>query len=99
MLGRRRIAHDKLNAIPGIVCPEPKGAFYVFPSVEGLLGREVAGRVIDSSLTFCEVMLEQAKVALVPGEGFGAPGYVRISYALSDADLTDGLDRLAATLA
>ena len=95
---RRRIAFDKLNAMPGIVCSEPQGAFYVFPSVEGLLGRDVAGRAIDSAMTFCEVMLEAAKVAMVPGEGFGAPGYVRISYALSDADLTEGLDRMAAVL-
>ena len=95
---RRRIAFDKLNAMPGVVCSEPQGAFYVFPSVEGLIGKEIAGRVIDSSMTFCEVLLEAAKVALVPGEGFGAPGYARLSYALSDADLNEGLDRMAAAL-
>ena len=95
---RRQIAFEKLNAIPGVVCPEPQGAFYVFPSIEGTYGREIGGRAIDSAMTFCEVMLDVAKVAMVPGEGFGAPGYVRISYALSDADLIEGLDRLTTTL-
>lgn len=96
---RRQIAFTKLNALPGVVCAEPQGAFYAFPSVEGTYGREIGGRIIGSAMDFCDVMLDVAKVAMVPGEGFGAPGYVRISYALSDADLTEGLDRLATALA
>jgi aspartate aminotransferase len=67
--------------------------------VEGALGRELGGRVVDSSHVLCEVLLDAARVALVPGEGFGAPGYVRLSYALADDDLAAGLDRIAEALA
>jgi aspartate/methionine/tyrosine aminotransferase len=73
----------------------PQGAFYAFPSVEGVLGRRVGGQKVLTSAELCEALLETAQVALVPGEGFGAPGYVRISYALSGADLVEGLDRMA----
>ena len=96
---RRRIAHERLNAIDGITCPLPEGAFYVFPSVEGVLGRTIGGRTVSSSHELCEALLETANVALVPGEGFGAPGCVRLSYALSDEDLVTGLERIAAALA
>jgi aspartate aminotransferase len=95
---RGRMTAERLNAIDGITCPVPEGAFYAFPSVEGLLGREVGGRTVSSSLELCEVLLDVAKVALVPGEGFGAPGYVRLSYALSDEDISTGLDRIIAAL-
>jgi aspartate aminotransferase len=96
---RRRVAHERLNAIPGVDCPLPEGAFYVFPGVEGVFGREVNGRVVDSSHALCETLLDVARVALVPGEGFGAPGYVRLSYALADEDLATGLDRIVEALA
>nr|WP_240731901.1 pyridoxal phosphate-dependent aminotransferase [Egibacter rhizosphaerae] len=91
---RRRLAYERLRDLPGLTCPLPEGAFYVFPSVEGLLGTEVAGRRVDTSLDLCEVLLDTARVALVPGEGFGAPGHVRLSYALGDDDLERGLDRI-----
>jgi aspartate aminotransferase len=95
---RRRLAVEGLSAIDGVVCPEPEGAFYVFPSFEGVLGRELAGRTIDSTLTLAEVLLTEANVALVPGEAFGAPGYARLSYALGDDDLTEGIARIARLL-
>ncbi len=95
---RRRIAHERLNAVDGVVCPLPEGAFYVFPSVQGLLGRTVGGRRVDTSLQLCEALLDAARVSLVPGEGFGAPGCVRLSYALADDDLAAGLDRLVEAL-
>ena len=96
---RRRMAHERLNEIPGVTCPLPQGAFYTFPSVAGLYGRNLGGRTIDSASTLCEALLETVQVALVPGEGFGAPGCVRLSYALSDDDLAKGLDRIANALA
>ncbi len=92
---RRQTMVGLLNAMDGVVCPEPEGAFYAFPSVAGVLGRTIRRRVVDSSAALCEVVLEQAEVALVPGEAFGAPGYVRLSYALGDEDLATGLQRLA----
>jgi len=96
---RRRLAVDRLSAIPGVEVVEPEGAFYVFPSFEGVLGRDLAGRRVDSTLALAEVLLDEAKVALVPGEAFGAPGYARLSYALGDDDLAEGIDRIAKLLA
>jgi aspartate/methionine/tyrosine aminotransferase len=95
---RRRKMHELLGAIPGVLCREPEGAFYAFPSLHGILGQEVRGRRPGSSLELAEVALEEAAVAMVPGEAFGAPGYVRLSYALRDDDLVEGLDRLAQLL-
>ncbi len=95
---RRRLAVERLAAIDGVEVAEPEGAFYVFPSFEGVLGRELGGRRIDDTLELAEVLLEQAKVAVVPGEAFGAPGYARLSYALGDADLEEGLGRIADVL-
>lgn len=95
---RRRLIHDRLNAIDGVSCPLPQGAFYAFPSVQGVLGRDVAGVTVSSSLELCDVLLDTVKVALVPGEAFGAPGYARLSYALADDDLVRGLDRIADAL-
>jgi len=92
---RRRTMHKMLNDIEGVDCYEPQGAFYCFPSFKGLLGRTIAGRVINSSLELAEVILEESRVAIVPGEGFGAPGYGRLSYALGDEDLVEGVGRIA----
>jgi aspartate/methionine/tyrosine aminotransferase len=91
---RRRTIVDMLNAIDGVACPEPAGAFYVYPSVKGLLGKTIRGRVATSSLELAAIALEEAEVAVVPGEAFGTPGYFRLSYALSDDDLAEGVGRL-----
>jgi aspartate aminotransferase len=92
---RRQLAVRDLSAIDGVEVVEPEGAFYVFPSFEGVLGRDIAGRRVDTTLELAEVLLEEAKVALVPGEAFGAPGYARLSYALGDDDLAEGIARIA----
>lgn len=91
---RRRTIVSMLNEIDGVTCPEPKGAFYAYPSVAGLLGKEHGGRRIDSSADLAEYILEKAEVAVVPGEAFGSPGYLRLSYALGDDDLAEGVGRL-----
>jgi aspartate/methionine/tyrosine aminotransferase len=91
---RRRTIVSMLNEIDGVVCPEPQGAFYAYPSVKGLLGRDYEGRRIDSSADLAEYILEKAEVAVVPGEAFGSPGYLRLSYALGDDDLVEGVTRL-----
>ncbi|HET8559127.1 MAG TPA: pyridoxal phosphate-dependent aminotransferase [Marmoricola sp.] len=91
---RRRAIVGMLNEIHGVVCPMPEGAFYAYPSVKGLLGKEYGGRRIDSSAELAEYILEQAEVAVVPGEAFGSPGYLRLSYALGDDDLVEGITRL-----
>ena len=93
---RGRTMHQMLSAIPGVTCMEPQGAFYCFPSFQGLLGRPVGadGRVASNTLELCDLMLSEAKVALVPGEAFGAPGYARLSFALADKDLEEGVRRL-----
>ncbi|MDP8954520.1 MAG: aminotransferase class I/II-fold pyridoxal phosphate-dependent enzyme, partial [Actinomycetota bacterium] len=80
-------------------CLRPEGAFYAFPSFEGVLGREIAGRRVDTTLELAEVVLEEAKVAIVPGEAFASPGYARLSFALGDDDLEEGMARLAKLLA
>ncbi|MDQ6726848.1 MAG: pyridoxal phosphate-dependent aminotransferase [Actinomycetota bacterium] len=95
---RRRRMHELLAAIPGVTCLEPEGAFYAFPSLAGLLGREVAGRRVSTTLELAEIVLDEAKVAIVPGEAFGAPGYARLSYALADEALEEGIGRLAKIL-
>src|ERR1700684_3831746 len=92
---RRRTIVRMLNEIPGVFCPEPQGAFYVHPSVKGLLGRELRGRRPASSLELADLILEEAEVAVVPGEAFGTPAYFRFSYALGDADLAEGVSRIA----
>lgn len=92
---RRRRILQMLNEIPGVTCAEPEGAFYAFPSLAGLLGREIQGRRPSNTLELCELILEEAKVAIVPGEAFGAPGYARLSYALGDDDLVEGVNRIA----
>mgnify|MGYP003600122055 FL=1 len=91
--------HKLLNAIDGVACMEPQGAFYAFPAAEGLLGREIAGRRIETTLDLAAVILDEVKVAIVPGEAFGAPGYARLSFALGDDDLGEGVGRIADLLA
>jgi aspartate aminotransferase len=92
---RGRLMHRLLSEIPGVTCLEPQGAFYCFPSFAGVLGREIGGRRPADTLELCEVLLDVAKVAIVPGEAFGAPGYARLSFALGDDDLGAGVGRIA----
>ena len=96
---RRRAIVTMLNDIEGVVCPEPEGAFYAFPSVKGLLGRSIRGQRPETSAELAELCITEAKVAVVPGEAFGAPGFFRMSYALADHDLSEGVSRLAALFA
>jgi aspartate aminotransferase len=94
---RRRAIVAALSDLPGVLCPEPEGAFYAFPSFAGLLGQPVGAqsRVPSTTLELAELVLDEAKVAFVPGEAFGAPGCGRFSYALADDDLAEGMARLA----
>ena len=97
---RRRLAMTTmLNDIPGVICPLPEGAFYCYPSVKGVLGKELAGNRPASSAELAELILDHADVAVVPGEAFGTPGYFRLSCALGDADLEEGITRLGKLLA
>ena len=91
---RRDFIVDRLNSIPGFKVRKPEGAFYVFPNVSGFFGKTIEGKVIDSSDALCAVLLEKARVAVVPGTGFGAPEYVRFSYATSMEKIADGLSRI-----
>ncbi len=91
---RRQSIVKGLNAITGVVCPEPTGAFYVYPDVTGLLGKTYAGATPTTSLELADLLLEQCEVAAVPGEAFGPSGYLRFSYALGDNDLAEGISRL-----
>lgn len=95
---RRLLMVDLLTKIPGVTCPAPQGAFYAYPSVRELLGKQIRGRRPASSLELAELALEEAEVAVVPGEAFGTPGYFRLSYALGDADLVTGVTRLGELL-
>jgi aspartate aminotransferase len=95
---RRQTMVRLLNEIPGVECPEPTGAFYAYPSVKGVLGKEISGRTPTTSAELAEIILDEAEVAVVPGEAFGAPGYLRLSYALGDADLAEGVGRIAKLL-
>ena len=96
---RRRTIVDLLNAIDGVTCPEPHGAFYAYPQVTDVLGRSIRGRRPATTTELAEIILDEAEVAVVPGEAFGTPGYLRLSYALSDADLAEGVGRIADLLA
>ena len=96
---RRRMIVSMLNDIPGVTCPEPEGAFYAYPSVKGVLGKTLNGTLVDSSLTLADVALDVAEVAVVPGEAFGTPGYLRMSYALGDDDIAEGVTRLGKLIA
>jgi aspartate/methionine/tyrosine aminotransferase len=96
---RRRAMTTLLNEIPGVVCPLPEGAFYCYPSVKQVLGKHVGAAVPATSVELAEVILDQADVAVVPGEAFGTPGYFRLSCALGDADLEEGVTRMGKLLA
>jgi aspartate aminotransferase len=95
---RRQIMVRMLSEIPGVTCPEPFGAFYAYPCVTGVLGQEIRGQRPRSSAELAELILTEAEVAVVPGEAFGTPGYLRLSYALSDDDLVEGVSRVAKLL-
>jgi aspartate aminotransferase len=96
---RRRTIVRMLNEIEGVDCPEPLGAFYAYPSVKGVLGKEIRGRVVTTSSELAAVILDEAEVAVVPGEAFGPSGYMRLSYALGDDDLVEGVSRIQKLLA
>ena len=83
-----------LNEIPGVECPTPQGAFYVYPSVKGVLNKEIRGRRPATSAELASLILEEAEVAVVPGEAFGPSGYMRLSYATSDEDIIEGVTRI-----
>ncbi len=91
---RRRLIVRMLDAVDGIDCPLPDGAFYVYPSVRDLLGRRAGGQRIETSVDLATYLLDEAGVAVVPGEAFGTPGYLRLSYALSNDDLIEGITRI-----
>jgi aspartate/methionine/tyrosine aminotransferase len=96
--GRRDVIVRLLNEIPGIHCPTPEGAFYVFPNVQGVLGKTLGGVAVSSSLELAGYLLEKAYVATVPGEAFGTPGYLRMSYACDMQSIEAGLARIRETL-
>ena len=96
---RRRTIVKMLNEIDGVDCPTPEGAFYAFPSVKGMLGRSLRGQRPASSAELAELCINEANVAVVPGEAFGAPGFFRMSYAMADHDMVEGVTRLAALFA
>ena len=96
---RRRAMVEMLSQIEGLTVPVPRGAFYAYPSIEGLIGRTLRGTAIDSSATLAALILEHAEVAIVPGEAFGPSGFVRLSYALGDDDLVEGVGRVQKLLA
>jgi aspartate aminotransferase len=91
--------HELLSAIPGVTCIEPQGAFYCFPSFQGVLGREIAGKTPRNTVELAALLLDEAKVAVVPGEAFGAPGYARLTFAVSDQNIEEGVQRIAKLLA
>ena len=91
---RRKLIVQMLNEIPGVVCPTPTGAFYVYPSVKGLLGKEIRGKRPSTSAELATLILEEVEVAAVPGEAFGPSGYLRFSYALGDEDIVEGITRV-----
>ncbi len=92
---RRQTIWKMLDAIPGVTCLEPEGAFYAYPKLTGLYGTPLAGRTASTTIELAEIVLEEAKVAIVPGEAFGTPGYARLSFALGDDDLAEGVQRIA----
>ncbi|MDD3766482.1 MAG: pyridoxal phosphate-dependent aminotransferase [Eubacteriales bacterium] len=96
---RRNYMVDRINSIPNLSCLKPNGAFYVMMNIKDILGKEIGGKIVSTSDEFCELALEKCKVALVPGSGFGAEGYVRWSYATSMENIKKGLDRIEAFLA
>jgi aspartate/methionine/tyrosine aminotransferase len=95
---RRKLIVKMLNEIPGVICPTPTGAFYVYPSVKGVLGKEIRGKRPQTSAELATLILEEVEVAAVPGEAFGPSGYLRFSYATSDEDIVEGITRVAKLL-
>ena len=91
---RRKLIVGLLNEIPGIECPTPQGAFYVYPSVKGVLGKSIRGKVANTSAELATIILDEVEVAAVPGEAFGPSGYLRFSYATSDEDIVEGIGRI-----
>ena len=91
---RRKLIVDLLNDIPGFQCPMPTGAFYVYPSVKGALGKTIRGKVAKTSAELATIILDEVEVAAVPGEAFGPSGYLRFSYALGDEDIVEGIGRI-----
>jgi aspartate aminotransferase len=95
---RGQLMWELLTGIEGVTCVEPQGAFYCFPNLTAHLGRTIAGRTPTTTIELAEVILDEAKVAIVPGEAFDAPGYARLSFALSDDDIVEGVTRMGALL-
>ena len=95
---RRKLIVGLLNNIPGIECPTPQGAFYVYPSVKGVLGKTIRGKVANTSAELATIILDEVEVAAVPGEAFGPSGYLRFSYATSDEDIVEGIGRIKTLL-
>jgi aspartate/methionine/tyrosine aminotransferase len=91
---RRKLIVDLLNEVPGFECPTPQGAFYVYPSVKGALGKSIRGKVANTSAELATIILDEVEVAAVPGEAFGPSGYLRFSYATSDEDIVEGIGRI-----
>jgi aspartate/methionine/tyrosine aminotransferase len=96
---RRKLIVGLLNEIPGFKCPTPTGAFYVYPSVKGVLGTTIRGKTPKTSAELATLILEEAEVAAVPGEAFGPSGYLRFSYATSDEDIIEGIGRIKKLIA
>jgi aspartate/methionine/tyrosine aminotransferase len=96
---RRRLKiHELLNDVPGVSCIEPEGAFYAFPSFKAVLERDIHGRRPTSTVELAEIFLDEVRVAVVPGEAFGAPGYARLAFALADDDIVEGVTRIGKLL-
>ncbi len=96
---RRKLIVKMLNEIPGVQCPTPKGAFYAYPSVKGVLGKEIRGQRPTTSAELATLILNEVEVAVVPGEAFGPSGYLRFSYAISDDEIIEGITRIKNLLA
>jgi aspartate/methionine/tyrosine aminotransferase len=95
---RRKLIVKLLNEIPGVSCPTPTGAFYVYPSVKGVLGKTIRGKTPKTSAELATLILDEVEVAAVPGEAFGPSGYLRFSYALGDEDIVEGIGRVKTLL-
>jgi aspartate/methionine/tyrosine aminotransferase len=91
---RGKKMHQMLSSIPGVTCMEPQGAFYCYPNFTALLNRDIRGKKASSTLELADLILNEAQVAIVPGEAFGTPGFARFSFALGDDDLVEGVQRI-----
>jgi aspartate aminotransferase len=95
---RRDYIVERLNKIEDVTCRKPEGAFYVFPNIKALLGKNFNGKTINTDIEFADYLLDRAKIAVVPGTAFGAEGYIRLSYATSIENIQSGMDRLETAL-